>query len=292
MRAEEIVERVWPGRTATIEILGGRITNYNAKVVLDDGSAYVVRLARPDTELLGIDRFVEHEATLAAAAVGVGPPVVAYLEEEGVLVTEFIPGEVVPPERMREPDTIRRVAVSLRAVHQGPPLPGRFDSFRVVEEYRTVAFARGASVPAAYVTARQIARRIEQARGAVPERPCHNDLINANFIDDGRRIRIVDWEYAGMGDIHFDLANFATNHDLDEHGRRALLAAYFGGVRRSDERALELLRFMSDFREAMWAVVQSAVSDLPFDFAAHAAEHFERLEQTAASPGFRAALES
>jgi thiamine kinase-like enzyme len=291
MRAEEVVERVWPGRTATTEVLGGRITNYNVKVTLDDGSAYVVRLARPDTELLGIDRFVEHEATLAAAAVGVGPRVVAFLETEGVLVTEFIRGEIVPPERMRDPDAIRRVAVSLRAVHQGPPLPGRFDSFRTVEEYRTIAFARGAVVPAAYVTARQIARRIEQARGAVPERPCHNDLVNANFIDDGRRVRIVDWEYAGMGDIHFDLASFATNHDLDEDGSRTLLAAYFGGVRRSDDRALELMRFMSDFREAMWGVVQSAVSDLAFDFAAYAAAYFERLERRAASAAFRAALD-
>jgi len=95
----------------------------------------------------------------------------------------------------------------------------------------------------------------------------------------------------GMGDIHFDLANFAANHDLDEDGRRSLLAAYFGGVNRSDERALELMRFMSDFREAMWGVVQSAVSDLAFDFPAYAAEHFERLERTAASPSFRAALE-
>lgn len=290
MRVEELVEELWPGRAAAVEVLGGRITNYNAKVTLDDGSAYVVRLTRPDTELLGVDRFVEHEATLAAAAVGVGPRVVAFLEPEGVLVTEFIPGEVVPPAKMREPQTIRRTAVSLRAVHHGPPLPGRFDSFRVVEDYRTVAFAHGAVVPAAYVTARQIARRIEHARGAVPERPCHNDLVNANFIDDGRRIRIVDWEYAGMGDIYFDLANLATNHDLDEDERRGLLEAYFGAVRRQDEQALELMRFMSDFREAMWGVVQGAVSDLDFDFDAYAAEHFERLERTAASPAFRDAL--
>jgi thiamine kinase-like enzyme len=146
-------------------------------------------------------------------------------------------------------------------------------------------------MPAGYVFARQVARRIQHVRRAVPERPCHNDLLNANFIDDGRRLHIVDWEYAGMGDVFFDLANFSVNHELDEDGRDALLEAYFGAVRPADRRALELMRVMSDFREAMWGVVQSAVSELDFEFAAYAAEHFERLERTAAEPSFEAALE-
>ena len=107
--------------------------------------------------------------------------------------------------------------------------------------------------------------------------PCHNDLLNANFLDDGERLRIVDWEYAGMGDRFFDLANFSINHELDAAQSEALLAAYFGEVRTPDAQALELMRFMSDFREAMWGVVQSAVSELDFDFDAYATEHFERL---------------
>ena len=289
-RVSELVERLWPGRVATIETLGGGITNHNLKVTLAGGEAYVVRIAGRDTELLGIDRRVEHEASLAAAAVGVGPEVIAFVEPEGSLVTRFIEGEIVPVERMREPETVHRVAHALRAVHGGPPLSGRFDSFRIVEEYRATAFARGAEVPRGYVSARQSARRVARARGPVPERPCHNDLLNANFIDDGSHIRIVDWEYAGMGDVFFDLANFSLNHELDADGRRELLAAYFGDVRPEHERSLELMRFMSDFREAMWGVVQGAVSQLDFDFAGYAARHFARLERVAAEPAFRAAL--
>jgi hypothetical protein len=95
-----------------------------------------------------------------------------------------------------------------------------------------------------------------------------------------------------MGDRFFDLANFSINHELDCEARAALLAAYFGAVRPEDARALELMRFMSDFREAMWGVVQSAVSELDFDFRAYAAEHFERLRRTAATQGFRAALDA
>ena len=137
------------------------------------------------------------------------------------------------------------------------------------------------TVPPAYAWARQVARRIERARGAVPERPCHNDLLNANFIDDGSRIRIVDWEYAGMGDVFFDLANFSINHDLDADGRRELLEAYAGEVSPAAERALELMRFMSDFREAMWGVVQGAVSELDFDFGRVRGRAFRSASQAA-----------
>ena len=126
-------------------------------------------------------------------------------------------------------------------------------------------------MPAAFERARELAAEVERARGPVPERPCHNDLLTANFIDDGSRIRIVDWEYAGMGDIYFDLANFAVNNGLPAEETAELLHAYFGERRRPQhERALTLMRFMSDFREAMWGVVQQALSDLDFDFRAYA----------------------
>ena len=289
MRVEEMVERVWPGRDAQIELLGGGITNRNFKVVLDDG-AYVLRIGGKDTELLGIDRRVEHEASLVAAAVGVGPEVVTFVEPEGYLVTRFVEGSVVEPQAIREPEALRRVAQSLRAVHAGPPIPTRFDSFRVVEAYAVTAAAHGIRVPDAYAQARELANRIEHGRGPAAERPCHNDLLTANFIDDGTRIRIVDWEYAGMGDVFFDLANFSVNNGLSRDESSAFLAAYFGQVGPEEERRLTLMRFMSDFREAMWGVVQQALSDLEFDFGAYADEHFERLQRTASERSFRRAL--
>ena len=289
MEVEAIVARVWPGEEPRVEVLGGGITNHNFKVDAA-GGPYVLRIAGRDTDALGIDRSVEHEAALAAAAVGVGPEVVAFVEPEGYLVTRFIEGSIVPLEDMREPAWIKRVAHALRAIHRGPSLPARFNSFRVVEDYRTTAFSHGAEVPPSYAWARQVARRVERARGAFAERPCHNDLLNANFIDDGERLVIVDWEYAGMGDPFFDLANFSINHELDAEGRAVLLAAYAGDAHAAGLAALDLMRFMSDFREAMWGVVQGVVSELDFDFGAYAAEHFERMERTATEPAFRSAL--
>jgi thiamine kinase-like enzyme len=288
---EAAIERVWPGRTARFEVLGGGITNHNVMVLVDGEGPYVLRIAGRDTALLGIDRQVEHEAAIAAAELGVGPEVILFVEPEGWLVTRFIDGSPIPPERMRDPQTLSRVARTLRAVHSGPVVSGSFDSFGVVEDYLAIARSRGADEPPEYAWAHELARRIERIRATQDLCLCHNDLLNANFIDDGERIRIVDWEYAGLGDRFFDLANFAINHELGPREREALLRAYAGEVREHDARALELMRFMSDFREAMWGVLQATVSTLDFDFGVYAAEHFERLRRTAAEPEFQAALQ-
>src|SRR3712207_6163566 len=116
---------------------------------------------------------------------------------------------------MRRPETIARVAAALRSIHEGPPVPGEFNAHRVVRDYRATAAEHGAEPPADYDEMLAVADRIAALRGPQPAVPCHNDLLNANFLDDGD-IRIVDWEYAGMGDRFFDLANFAVNHELDE----------------------------------------------------------------------------
>ena len=201
-----------------------------------------------------------------------------FVEPEGYLVTRFVEGEVGRVD-------VEQVGRALARLHAGPGFPARFDSFRVVEVYRATALERGVAVPAAYERAKEVADAIERRRAAVAPRPCHNDLLNANFID-GDRSWIVDWEYAGMGDPFFDLGNFAVNHELDEEGERRLLRAYGS----EDAAALTLMRFMSDFREAMWGVVQQAISELDFDFVEYADRHFERLAQTAAAPRFRTAL--
>jgi thiamine kinase-like enzyme len=284
-----IAERLWPGRNAEIEELGGGITNRNFKVTVDS-EEFVLRVGGKDTELLGIDRSAEHGASLVAAELAIGPEVVRFIEPEGWLVTRFVHGRPLPPDEMRRPENVARAARTLRRLHDGPSIPGRFDSFRVVEAYRETAKAHSVRVPDSYEWAKGIADEIERRRGAEPERACHNDLLNANFIDQGGRLRIVDWEYAGMGDRFFDLANFSVNHELGEAENEALLAAYFGEASAADVESLRLMRFMSDFREAMWGVVQQGISELDFDFVAYANEHFARLERTAGDPPFREAL--
>jgi thiamine kinase-like enzyme len=277
---EAIVARLWAGRDARFEPLGGGITNRNFKVTVG-GESFVLRIGGKDTELLGIDRDAEHAASRIAADLGLAPEVAGFVEPEGYLVTRFVEGEVGRVD-------VAQVGWALARLHAGPAFPARFDSFGVVEVYRATAAERGVAVPAAYDEAKEVADAIERRRAGVAPRPCHNDLLNANFIDDGNRSWIVDWEYAGMGDPFFDLGNFAVNHELDEEGERRLLRAYGS----DDAAALTLMRFMSDFREAMWGVVQQAISELDFDFVEYAERHFERLSRTAAEPRFVTALQA
>ena len=277
------------GRVLTLTALSGGITNRNYLIAgAGMTERYVIRLAGNDTHLLGISREVEHAATVAAAGVGIGPEVTAFIRPEGYLVTRFIVGEPVSLEQVHQPATLRRVADSMRRIHGGPAIPGLFVPLRIVEAYLALATARGVPRPAAWDEAHAVGRRIERALLDAPIdlRPCHNDLLNANFIDDGERIRIVDWEYAGMGDPSFDLGNFSVNHDLTPDEDAILLEAYEGEVRAPRAARLALMRIVSDFREAMWGVLQQGISSLDVDFVAYADEHFERLLTNASGPDF------
>jgi thiamine kinase-like enzyme len=280
-------------RELTLTALSGGITNRNFLVTVDRSpERYVIRLAGNDTHLLGISREVEYAATVAAAGVGVGPEVTAFIRPEGYLVTRFIEGTPVPAEEVRSRDTLPRVADAIRRIHGGPPIPGLFVPLRIVEAYRALAQARGVRIPPEYDVAAAVGRRIELACLADPVelRPCHNDLLNANFIDDGSRIRIVDWEYAGMGDPYFDLGNFSINHALTPDDDAALLGAYHGSVPIDRLARLTLMRVVSDFREAMWGVLQQGISTLDVDFVSYAGEHFDRLLSNASTPAFERAL--
>ena len=281
------------GRDLTLTAMSGGITNRNFRVdASGTDERWVIRLAGNDTHLLGISREVEHAATVAAAGVGVGPQVTAFIRPEGYLVTRFIVGEAVSAEAVHKPETLRRVADSLRRIHDGPAIPGLFVPLRIVEAYRALAIARGVTIPPEYDRATDAARRIERALLADPLEPCpcHNDLLNANFIDDGHRIRIIDWEYAGMGDPFFDLGNFSINHELEPAEDELLLEAYDGSVEPRRLARLTLMRVVSDFREAMWGVLQQGVSTLDVDFVAYAGGSFDRLLRNAATPRFERAL--
>ena len=139
------------GRALTLTPLSGGITNRNYRVDVEGTSdRFVIRLAGNDTHLLGISREVEHAATVAAAGVGVGAEVIAFLRPEGILVSRFIEGTSVADLDIHAPSVIERVADSVRRFHDGPAIPGLFVPLRVVEAYRALARDNGVPIPAEY----------------------------------------------------------------------------------------------------------------------------------------------
>lgn len=282
----------WAGRPRVVTPLEGGITNRNWLVAVD-GDRYVVRSPGEGTALLGIDRGHEHEAAARAAALGVGPEVVAFVD--GSLVTRFVDGAgPLTAADVGDVKTLGRLADLLRLVHDGPTVAGVFDWHAVPAAYAATARARGVVVPAAYDLAMARADEVERAFAAAPDPPvaAHNDLLAANFLveEEGGRLWLIDWEYAGMNDRFFDLGNFAVNNGLDDAGDEGLLEAYFGDVTHGRVARLRLMKIMSDLREAMWGVVQQAVSTLDVDYVAYATEHFDRLLEAAGRPGWQRLL--
>jgi thiamine kinase-like enzyme len=264
------------------EPLEGGITNRNFRLRLG-GEDLVLRICDRGAEVLGIDRITEEIASRRAAAEKIAPPVVAFLDDVPALVTRWLPGGGLTPEQVRAPENLVQVARLLRRLHSCSALPTSFDVFHLVERQRELA----ASLPESFDRVMQLAGRIEAALSG-PEHehvPCHNDLLTANFVRDGGRVCIVDWEYAGMNDRYFDLGNLAVNNGFGADDERALLEAYWGEPA-TEQRlaALRLMRLVSDLREAMWGAVQQARSTLDFDYAGYAREHFERLDRAAADP--------
>jgi thiamine kinase-like enzyme len=267
--------------------LEGGITNRNFRIRFG-GRDCVLRLPGKETALLGIDRATERDATRAAA--GVAPDVIAFDPRHECLVTSFIDGRTVEAAELRGP-LLEEVAGALRTVHRGPRLTYAFSPWQRVARYRATAVRRQMAIPPGFDEVGAAAARISAALGPRPSAPCHNDLLTANFLHDGSRLRILDWEYAGQGDPLFDLANLASNNGFQEGDEERLLEAYFGSLRTDQLAALRLMRLMAAFWEAMWAVVQQAVSELEFDFGAYAAEHLARVRERLADPRFETWLD-
>lgn len=267
----------WRGRPRTVSALEGGLTNHNYRVDID-GSSYVLRVPGEETGLLGIDRQVEAECSRAAAQSGVGPEVIAFLPEHGALVRRFVDGCVLTSEEVRRPEILRRVVESVRRYHQSPPGRGSFCPLDTVRKYQALAHQRGVLLPPEFAHAVEILEARMSERRPEPPCPCHNDLLAANLVDDGATIRIIDWEYAGMGDRYFDLGNLAANNELEDQQEIALLQAYFGDGGSAPERLrhLRTMRLASDLREAAWGFLQAAIAKLNEDYLGYGGRHLER----------------
>ncbi|HYU63412.1 MAG TPA: choline/ethanolamine kinase family protein [Verrucomicrobiae bacterium] len=279
MRAEEAASRValWKGRQLGISTLSGGLTNDNY-LVESDGKRYVMRVPGQSTELLSIDRANEVFNTKAAASTGIGPKVLEHVAGVDVMVLEFIDGPTMSARTLQSRQMAARMALSFHRLHAAPRFLHDFDMFRLIETYLGIVEEKGVAIPEDYrdwlPTVREIERAVAVA--ALPNAPCHNDLLCENFIDDGVALRIVDYELSGNNDPCFDLGNTAQEAEFDQEMRAALCEAYFGKVDQRQLARMNLFALMSDVGWTLWGAIQARISAVDYDFRGYYAGRWER----------------
>ncbi len=230
------------------------------------------------TELLSIDRANEVFNTKAAASTGIGPKVLEHVAGVDVMVLEFIDGPTMSARTLQSRQMAARMALSFHRLHAAPRFLHDFDMFRLIETYLGIVEEKGVAIPEDYrdwlPTVREIERAVAVA--ALPNAPCHNDLLCENFIDDGVALRIVDYELSGNNDPCFDLGNTAQEAEFDQEMRAALCEAYFGKVDQRQLARMNLFALMSDVGWTLWGAIQARISAVDYDFRGYYAGRWER----------------
>ena len=283
-----LLDRVaqWRGQACRVEPLPGGLTNKNFKVSTRAGT-YVLRHSTPaSADELSVDRGAEYENSVRAAAAGVGAPVVEFLPEDGVLVIGFLEGETLSDEDLQRPGMVPRLADACRRLHAGPAFVNRFDMFELQPEYLARVQGRGFRLPRGYLQHAETVQRLRAALAVRPValRPCHNDLLAANFIDDGRTVWIIDYEYSGNNDPYFELGNIWSECHLTLEQLEELVEAYDGKLSRSHLARARLWGLMSQYGWTLWASIQDGTSAIDFDFWGWGMEKYRRAEATFAGP--------
>jgi len=264
------------GVPRTISELPGGLTNRNYKVTTPDG-VYVARLWSGGGDFLAINRDYEHHNSVAAAQAGVGARVVAYRPEDNLLVLEFIDGRTFSEADVQNPANIPRIAQACRRLHSGPRFLGDFDMFVIQGRYAAVTAELGFRVPAGYDA---LMPQVESARRALavragPTVPCNNDLLAANFIDDGVRLWLIDYEYSGNNDPCFELGNIWGESGLSGEALAGLVTGYYSRPLRNKIARAQLLGIIGKYGWALWGAIQAATSPIEFDFWSWAMARYE-----------------
>lgn len=265
---------IWTG-TPRAEPLGGGITNLNV-LVTDATRRAVVRIG-DDIPVHQILRFNELAASQAAHAAGVSPAVLHH--EPGALVIDFVEGRTMTAQDLQNADLLAQALALVTRAHRdiprhlrGPALT--FWVFQVLRDYAaTLVEGRSPHQPHLAGLLDQAAT-LERAVGRIDLVFGHNDLLPANFLHDGTRMWLIDWDYAGWGSPLFDLGGLAANNGLDPSQEEWLLATYYGTPPDPDLwHRYRAMKAAAALREAMWSMVQEIHSDLDFDYAAYTADY-------------------
>jgi thiamine kinase-like enzyme len=281
------------GRSWRVRELPGGLTNTNLHVRTDDGLDLVVRWSQGDAGLLGIDRDGEAANTAAAFTAGVGAEVVEYRPDLSMLVIAFLPGRSLTDADFADPGVLARAAVATRRLHAGPRFTGDFDMFTRQAAYLATVRDRGYALPPGYQDHADAWSDVRRALAGAPRPsvPCNNDLLAANFIDDGEVCRLIDYEYSGNNDACFELGNTATECDFAPEQVEAYVEAYFDSPTRADLARVRLQMLCSEYGWSLWGFIQAAASPIDYDFHGWGLARYEKAVATFRGPHLARLLE-
>jgi thiamine kinase-like enzyme len=269
---------VWRG-LKSIRPLHGGVSNASF-IVADETGRYVARVGE-DYPFHHVFRDRELRTSRAAHAIGLSPPVV--YDEPGIMVVGYIDARTYTETDIRA-DAVRCVEI-LRRCHRDMPQhmtgPGAiFWVFHVLRDYAHTLNAAQHRHAGELEKWLAIAEKLEAAQVSLPIVFGHHDLLPTNFLNDGRRLWLIDWEYGAFGTAMFDLANLASNSALGRIEEDALLDVYFS--RRANEalwRSFDAMKTASALREAMWGMVSELYLNAPgVDYVAYSEQFLDRFE--------------
>ena len=282
------------GRSWCVSDLPGGLTNRNLHVVTEDGELdLVVRWSSGDAALLGIDRDAEAANTRAAAQAGVGAEVVEYRPDLSMLVITFLEGKALEDASFADPGVLARAADACRRLHAGPAFAGDGGMFTRQAAYLRTVRECGYWLPGDYD---DHAGAWEEVRRALavhprPEVPCNNDLLAANFIDDGEQVWLIDYEYSGTNEASFELGNTATECNFEPEQVEAYVEAYYGTPTRADLARVRLQMLCSEYGWSLWGFIQAAASPIDYDFRGWGMWRYEKAVATFRGPELTGLLE-
>ncbi len=283
---------VLAGRPRQLHELSGGLTNRNVKVTTPD-AVYVARCTDTSNNFLAIDRDDEYHNSVAAQQAGVGAPVIDYRPDLGLLLLGYLDGKTLCNADFQRPEVVVKVAAGCRALHGGPRFRNRFDMFERQPRYLKTALDNGFKIPHDYLQYTDTFSRIREALATTDQTtvPCNNDLLAENFIEDGDRVWIIDYEYSGNNDPCFELGNIWSECGLSIDQLDDLVTAYYGRPLRHKTARAHLQGIVAKYGWTLWGCIQSASSTIDFDFWSWGIERYEAAVAEFNSPYFGRLLE-
>lgn len=258
---------VLTGQPRRIEDLPGGLTNRNVKITTATGT-YVARCSTTSGNLLGIDRDNEYVNSRAAEQAGVGAPVIDYRPDLGILLVGFLEGTTLTNADLQRPEVLARVAQGCRTLHAGPRFRDRFDMFERQPAYLKAVHDNGFRLPADYLDFADDFAAVRQVLEAGDQTtvPCNNDLLAGNFVDDGEKVWLIDYEYSGNNDPCFELGNIWGECGLSDDQLVELVTLYYGRPLRHKVARARLQGIVGKYGWTLWGCIQNGSSTLNFDF--------------------------